>query len=123
MKLIFSVILLNPVYSKIISVAFLLLFLSKCRKKHQKQELLFLYFQVIQGGTLSITINSHDGVYFPITFSSFAKVPGITLDRGCSDNTHTPTYTAEDVTLQSFTIFNAVPTNMSSNATWIAFGV
>ncbi len=78
---------------------------------------------VSQGGTLSITLNSYDGVYFPISFTRFAKVPGITLDKGCSDNTHTPTYTAEDVTLQCFTIFNTAPTNLSPNATWIAFGV
>lgn len=78
---------------------------------------------IIQGGTLSITINSYDGVYYPISFTRFAKVPGITLDKGCSDNAHTPTYTAEGVTLQSFTIFNSAPTDMSPNATWIAFGV
>ena len=78
---------------------------------------------IIQGGTLSITLNSYDVVHFPITFSSFAKVPGITLDKGCSYDVHTPTYTAEDVTLQEFAIFNAAPTNLSPNATWIAFGV
>lgn len=71
MKLIFSVILLNPVYSKIISVAFLLLFLSKCRKKHQKQELLFLYFQVIQGGTCAIDKETGVAISYPIEFASF----------------------------------------------------
>ena len=75
MKLIFSVILLNPVYSKIISVAFLLLFLSKCRKKHQKQELLFLYFQVIQGGAVYDVSRGYN-LTFPVSFLSTERVVG-----------------------------------------------